>query len=80
MKIENIISKGEMLNAEQLAKITGGTGDQATNVNTIEKCSCVGEGTNVNTAKGCSCQPKINTDTPCKYIVVPGSINENGGQ
>lgn len=55
MKIKKIISKGEILNAEQLAQVTGGTGVQA-NVNKSENCKCEGAGDNTNEADECFCK------------------------
>lgn len=54
MEIKRIISKGEILNAEQLAQVAGGAGVQS-NVNDVEYCKCEGSGNNVNRAAKCSC-------------------------
>lgn len=56
MKINEIIKEGDVLNGEQLAKVTGGTGINATNTN-HGNCKCVGgdDDDNVNFGKECLC-------------------------
>lgn len=54
MEIKKVINKGEILNAEQLAQVTGGAGAKA-NLNEFENCKCEGTGDNTNKGKGCSC-------------------------
>lgn len=55
MEIKKVISKGEILNAEQLAQVTGGAGVKD-NVNDFEYCKCEGAGDNINREKACSCK------------------------
>lgn len=56
MLIEKVISQGEVLTAEQLVKVTGGTGgSMGENINRHTSCSCTGAGDNTNEANGCSC-------------------------
>lgn len=55
MEIKKIISKGEILNAEQLAQVTGGAGAKA-NVNDVDYCRCDGAGDNINRGNACFCQ------------------------
>ena len=59
MKINRNINSGELLDAEQLAKVTGGTG-AGDNAN-VNGCSCSdNKGTN------CSC---TDTNTPCSIVI-----------
>ena len=57
MLIEKVISQGEVLTAEQLVKVTGGTGSgMGNNTNRQPGCSCSGgSGDNSNYAPDCSC-------------------------
>ncbi|HJH77071.1 MAG TPA: hypothetical protein OIM43_08750 [Prevotellaceae bacterium] len=73
MKIERIITEGELLNVEQLAEIAGGTGVQGNNTNG-GVCKCTGDGNSNGFL--CTCEGEIddkNEPKPDKPIVNPGS-------
>ena len=53
MKINKIIHEGEMLNAEQLAQVTGGVTPSNTNI--YDGCKCSGSGLNINGGFSCTC-------------------------
>lgn len=66
MKINEIIREGDVLNGEQLAKATGGTGLNATNTNSQQcKCESGPNDENSNMGEGCSCYPS--TKGPDSY-------------
>ena len=54
MEIKKVIEKGEILDAEQLAQVVGGTGLMS-NDNLAEECTCKGSGDNTNRYKRCYC-------------------------
>lgn len=75
MKIEEIIIKGELLDAEQLAKVTGGTRANVSNINIKDGCTCAAHGDNINSAEKCWCLPE-STDSGCGLTPIPGPEGE----
>lgn len=80
MKIERIITEGELLNVEQLAEIAGGTGVQGNNTNG-GVCKCTGDGNSNGFL--CSCSDdndddEYNKPDPDKPIIItPPSGGDN---
>lgn len=65
MKIHKILAEGELLNAEQLAKVTGGAKIKGTNSNNADLCHCEGTGNNVNHKAYCFCDSNMSSNSPC---------------
>lgn len=59
MEISKIISSGEVLSPEQLAKVSGGTGSSNNVNNATVSCMCTGTGMNTNTGKVCQCSSNV---------------------
>lgn len=55
MKINKIIKKGEVIDVEQLAEVTGGSG-RGDNINKGDFCICWPIGINNNASAFCSCK------------------------
>lgn len=67
MKINKIIHEGEMLNAEQLAQVTGGVTPSNTNI--YDGCKCSVSGLNINGGFSCTCLNPSNCLPPPKEPV-----------
>lgn len=62
MEIKQIIAQGEMLDAEQLAKVVGGLGIEPSNSNNAQNCHCEGMGSNTNHVSGYYCNSNLHNN------------------